>query len=328
VAAFGGYMRLIGDLDDLQQANKFVAYLLVNGVESKFDQDGEKYEVWVKDEDQCESAIAYLAEFRQNPDDSKYAESIHQAKSIVKTEEKKRREIQRRVVRVGATGMNRKPRLTLALIGISVLVAILTNFGEVKTDHPIYQALQFVSISEDAALERKFSSVEQVSFRLASISRGEIWRTVTPIFIHYGVIHILFNVYMIFQFGKVIENRYGIVKYGMLVLATAVISNLAQGTVPSGIGGSPPYLVGSLFISSFGGLSGVVYGLFGFFWMKSTYDRSFGFRIPESTVVILIGWMLLCMVPGFSIVSVANWAHGVGLLVGMAIGYYTSVMKR
>ena len=140
--------------------------------------------------------------------------------------------------------------------------------------------------------------------------------------------------YMFFQFGKVIENRYGTWKFGLLVLATAAIPMIVQCLVPMELGGSPPYSIGDTRITSVGGMSGVVYGLFGFFWMKSTYDRSFGYRIPQSTVLILLVWLVFCMLPadmraqiGFGS-HVANWAHGIGLAVGVAIGYATSITKQ
>ena len=123
-------------------------------------------------------------------------------------------------------------------------------------------------------------------------------------------------------------------------MATAILSNLVQCLVPDALGGSAPGMVraegGPVLITQLGGMSGVVYGLFGFAWMKSVYDRSFGFRISQSTVVILIVWLFLCMVPpemlrntiGISMGNVANWAHGVGLAVGMAIGYGTTMLKQ
>jgi GlpG protein len=238
--------------------------------------------------------------------------------------------------------MKRRPPLTLIMIGICIVVALLTDFGskKVPADAPIYRALEFVSVGPPASAElaSKYDQ-DALPLRLASISRGEIWRTVTPIFIHFGVIHILFNMYMFFQIGSLIENRYGTLKFGLLVLATAVISNLFQCLVPVSIGGSPPYAFsteeGLLLITRLGGMSGVVYGLFGFVWMKSTYDRSFGYRISQSTVMILMVWLVLCMVPqdqlsntiGISMPNVANWAHGVGLAVGMAVGYITTMAK-
>jgi len=334
-------MRLIGELDDDHQAQLFASYLLTNGIESQVDLGGDKKsEIWAKDEDQLQEALRELELFKANPADSKYANSVQQAKVIAKEEEKKRQRIRKKIVHVGAGKMSRRPPLTLILIGICVVVALATDFGGPKTppDHPVYRALEFVSVGPPDSVELATQyRADDLPLRLASISRGQIWRTVTPILIHFGLMHILFNMYMFFQFGNLIENRYGTWKFGLLVLATAILSNMVQCLVPASLGGSAPGLVeGShVLITRLGGMSGVVYGLFGFAWMKSTYDRSFGFRISQSTVIILVVWLFLCMVPpellrntiGFSMGNVANWAHGVGLAVGMAIGYATTMAK-
>lgn len=324
-------MRLLGELKGSEQATLFSSYLLVKGIESHFDdQPGQACEVWVKDEDQFKEAYEDFQAFVRNPNDSKYSNSVRQAKIIARAEEKKRQQIQRRIVKVQSKSMNRRPPLTLALMVICGLVALATEFGEAPRDHAVYKALQFVSVSEpdSLAIGASPSYPDGMDVRLASIKRGEIWRVVTPVFIHYGITHILFNLYMFFQFGSLIENRYGTLKFGLICLAAAALPNIAQCVVPYAIGGTPPGLTNGTMITSLGGMSGVVYGLFGFAWMKSVFDRSFGYRIPQSTVIILIAWLFLCMVPGglgfIGMGSVANWAHGIGLLVGMAIGYFST----
>lgn len=320
-------MRLLGELKDREQATLFSSYLLVKGIESHFDSDaGGLCEVWVKEEDQFKVAYSDFQEFVENPGDQKYSNSVRQAKIIARAEEKKRQQIQKRIVKVQSKNMTRRPPLTLALMVICGLVALATEFGEAPRDHAVYQALQFVSVPAPDSIALANMHPNSLDVRLASIKRGEVWRVVTPIFIHYGIMHILFNLYMFFQFGSLIENRYGTLKFGLICLASAALPNLAQCLVPFEIGGSPPFPTNGTLITSLGGMSGVVYGLFGFVWMKSVFDRSFGFRIPQSTVIILIGWLFVCMLPqGINPVgSVANWAHGVGLLVGMAIGYFSS----
>ena len=322
-------MRLLGELKDNEQATLFSSYLLVKGIESHFDaQSDAPCEVWVKDEDQFKEAYEDYQSFVSNPNDSKYSNSVRQAKIIARAEEKKRQQIQRRIVKVQSKNMTRRPPLTLALMVICALVALATEFGEADPDHTVYKGLQFVSVPQpdSLAIRASPSYPDGLDVRLASIKRGEIWRVITPVFIHYGVLHILFNLYMFFQFGSLIENRYGTLKFGLLCLASAALPNIVQCVVPDAIGGHYPGLFNGTLITRLGGMSGVVYGLFGFVWMKSVYDRAFGYRIPQSTVVILIAWLFLCMVPGgvgfMGIDSVANWAHGIGLLVGMAVGYF------
>ncbi len=338
------FMRLIGELDDPQQAKYFTAFLLVKGIETQVDQDAGKSEIWVKDEDCFSEALTELDAFKSNPNDAKYSGSMQQAKTLAREEERKRQQIQKKIVQVSGGVLPKRRPLTMILIVVCAIVSLLTGFGEnlgkeggVGFDHPVYRALQFVSVSPPIGrtliLESQ-GNYDDLRVRFASIRRGEIWRLFTAIFIHYGIIHLLFNMIWFFQFGTLIEHRYGTLRFGLLVLVIAVISCVFQCAVPAKIGGSSPAVLQSgVLITAFGGMSGVVYGLFGFIWMKSTYDPKFGYRLTQSTVIILIGWLFFCMIPsemragiGFGS-SVGNWAHGVGLLVGMAIGYWASIVK-
>ncbi len=335
-------MRLIGELDDANQASSFAAYLLVKGIETQVDDEGGKSEVWVKDEDRFEESLNELNSFRQNPRDSKYATALTQAKALIKEEEKKRQKIQKNIVKVSGGNVPKQRRLTMILIAITVITAVLTNFGEntgntKAHDIPLFRALQFVSVpapESEKLIQSAEGNYDDLRVRFASLMKGQIWRSFSQIFIHLGVFHILFNMIWFFQFGTVIEHRYGWVKFGLLVLATAIISGMFQCGVPEWMGGSRPGFVSDrTLMTGGGGMSGVVYGLFGFIWMKSVYDPKFGYRIQQSTVIILIGWLFFCMLPigmrnqiGFG-VAIGNWAHGIGLLIGMGIGYWTSIMK-
>jgi GlpG protein len=69
----------------------------------------------------------------------------------------------------------------------------------------------------------------------------------------------------------------------------------------------------------FGGMSGVLYGLFGYTWMKTIYQPSLGLHIDPGTVIWLIVWFLLCMTG--LVGTIANMAHASGLITGMLIGY-------
>jgi GlpG protein len=142
-----------------------------------------------------------------------------------------------------------------------------------------------------------------------------LWRAITPIFIHLAWLHLAFNMIMFFQVGSLVESVKGTVWLGLLMLLIAAISNVAQALAPPSWGGTP----------FFGGMSGVVYGLFGYAWIYSTYAPGAAFRIPQSTVIVLIGWLFLCMTPAIS--NVANVAHVVGLVVGMALAYVPLLWK-
>jgi len=96
-----------------------------------------------------------------------------------------------------------------------------------------------------------------------------------------------------------------------MVLLIALISNLAQ------------YLFKG---PSFGGMSGVVFGLFGYIWMKSEFDPGAGMFIPKSSVVLILGFLVICTLGLLG--PIANYAHFGGLIVGMILGYGPVVSRR
>ncbi len=331
-------MRLIGELDDRQLSEKFCSYLITEGIAVQTEEipDG-GCEIWIKDEDQFEQALKELEIFRGDSGNQKYSAAVQKANQISRAKAKKQRQIQKKIVNVGSGGFARKPKATLVLIGICVIVALFTDFGGGPANGPLFKILEFVSLSPPAA-ETLWTSQpgltrDSLAVRLVNLKQGEIWRVVTPIFIHYGTMHILFNMIWLFQLGKLIENRYGSWWLLILVLITAAVSNFFQCTVPVALGGSAPALLpdGSL-VTRLGGMSGVIYGLLGYVWMKSLYDRSSGFYLPQSTLFIMLGWMLFCMIPGATQMllgsNIANWAHAIGLITGMAIGYAPVWMQQ
>lgn len=326
-------MRLLGEINSSGHTTRLVAWLLTKGIKVKVEPtggSGESYEVWVRDEDLLDQAKVEFADFQTNPEDSKYDQAIKEADAIAREEAQQRKRMQKKIVKVQGGRVEKKTPLTVLLIVLCGIVFLMTDFGESK-ESLAYRALQFVSVAPPIPSELLSAGHDDLGLRLASVKKGELWRLATPIFIHYGVFHILFNMMWLHQFGRMIENRYGALSLGLLVLAAAVISNFLQCTVPEAIGGiSPGIIRGSQYLQThLGGMSGVVYGLFGFVWIRSQVDRSSGMFVTQGTVTILMVWLFFCMTP-FSaglVGSVANWAHGIGLLVGMAAGYWPALKK-
>jgi GlpG protein len=104
-----------------------------------------------------------------------------------------------------------------------------------------------------------------------------------------------------------------------LTLVLAVCSNLAQyylGEFYLGRGGSP----------SFGGMSGVIYGLLGYVWIRGKRDPGSGLYLHPTTVTMMIVWFFACFTGVFG--SVANSAHAAGFGLGIAWGYLSSMRYR
>jgi GlpG protein len=78
------------------------------------------------------------------------------------------------------------------------------------------------------------------------------------------------------------------------------------------------------------GMSGVVYGIFGYIWVMLRVDARCGYVLGYGTVFIMMFFLGLGFVGALDSVStgIANWAHAGGLLAGMAIAYVSSLSGR
>ena len=289
-------MREIGRLPDDGEARRFGDYLLTRGIKSRIDEEAEGFSIWVFDEDRVDDAKQEFNEFREHSDAALYSEAADAASGLRREEARQQRQIKKNFVEVKDRWnrpLTSRCPVTVIVLVVTVLTAFATQLG-----HGNETLIDDLSISSVIP-----TAVTSSGGLLPEVRSGQIWRLVTPIFLHFGLLHIAFNCYMFFQFGMVTESLRGSLRFVLMVLLIAVTSNLAQ------------YLRAG---PGFGGLSGVVYGLFGYIWMKSKFDPGSGFFMHPTTVFWLMGWFLLCMTGRVG--RIANTAHTVGLAVGMILG--------
>lgn len=309
-------MRQIGSLESESLAARFTAFLITQGIDAVAEADGNVWAVWIRDENAVGPARNALQEFVSNPKDPRYEGATEVAQQLREDEFRRREEARRRIVQMrgrwSAGGAGRRAPVMFVLIGICVLATIWTNFGKNQRN---WGKLAFVDEAAEATADprdsREVAAPRVEPDPLLNIRRGEIWRVITPIFVHLSTMHLVFNMYWAYALGSQIEDRKGSVRTLLLVVVTAIVSNLAQALIDS------PY---------FGGFSGVGYGLFGYVWMKSTYDPSSGLRIDRSNTILFIAWFFLCLTG--LVGPVANTAHGVGLFVGVVFGYAPVLWSR
>ena len=143
-------------------------------------------------------------------------------------------------------------------------------------------------------------------FETAMIRRGELWRLVTSIFPHGGILHLAFNIYWLWAFGTLVEEQFGHLKTAALILLFAVGPNALEfGFSAGGIG-----------------LSGVGYGLFGLLWILSQRDERFRDAIDRRTIEIFVAWFFFCILTTVTgLMPVANIAHGAGAVLGILTGF-------
>ena len=144
---------------------------------------------------------------------------------------------------------------------------------------------------------------------------GEYWRFITPVFLHFGWLHLVFNCLWMWEFGRRIEQRQGHLRVLGLLLVIGVVSNVAQFLWAG------PAL--------FGGLSGVIYGFAGYCWLWSKLVPDQRFNMPDSLFYALVAIMLVMMTGIFGMLGlgeIANTAHFIGLVSGLVCALFFALL--
>lgn len=181
-------------------------------------------------------------------------------------------------------------RITISLCALSIVIYLLTHVVYVG---PLVDFLRSTTLDN-------------------TLGEWQLWRALTPAFLHFSIMHIVFNLLWIWEFGKKLELVLGPRRYLLLFLLCAVAANVQQ------------YLVlPNQQNVSFGGLSGVVYGYLGFLWMAKGASNDKRLFIPPGIIVFMLAWLglgFMGVIDMFVSGSIANGAHLGGLVMGMVLG--------
>jgi GlpG protein len=298
-------LRQIGTLPRAIDPKIFADYLLTLGIKARVDDRPEGWLVWIYNEDHVGRASEELEGYRAHPVDPRYRQAVDAAAAIRRREQERDKEFRKNFREVSDLwaypGLRRRP-VTLALIGICVVVFLMQN-SHANDRHQVETTLAFSTGYVDQEGRKHGNGLED-------IAHGEVWRIFTPVIMHGSPIHIFFNMWMLAQLGTLIEIRRRSLRLGVLILISAGVSNFAQYLwMEHSDPGVPQFFLG---------MSGVVYALFGYIWMKGIYEPEQGMILHPNTVGIMLVWLVLCMTG--SIGSIANAAHFMGLVVGVAFG--------
>jgi GlpG protein len=294
-------MRLIGRLDEEKPARRFSDYLYVNGVANELEAGREgDWLIWVEEDDQIRAAQEALERFRLDPAAEEFTVA-RQADRMRAAEDREIREARKKVIDVRKQWHERPSAMqmpiTIVLILFSVGVALLSRLGD---DNSILRPL-FITWMEPLGRGYRYLPLEEM------LRQGQVWRLVTPIFIHFGILHIAFNMLWTLDLGRLVEPRRGSLYFALLVVTIAIPSNILQYAFTG---------------PSFGGMSGVVFGLVGYIWIRNRFSYRAEYPFSQRNVTVMLIWFVVCVL---GIVGpIANWAHGVGLAVGMIWGYLAS----
>ena len=322
-------MRQLTILKDEPTAQRFAAWLVTQKIEAHAEQEKEGWAVWVREEDQLAAAKEQLAQFKLEPDHPRYRNAPQQAAALEREEQQKRAQAQKNTIEMSrnwGSGMTapRSQPVVMSFIFASVLVFVLTNWGE-QTGPGLRATLQIC----DGISQVKDGRVP-FTFVWKNLLQGEIWRLITPMFLHFAIMHIAFNLLIMYDFGGQVESRLKSGWFLLLVVVIAIVAHAGQALVDSVqlVDGQLRYYPYFPSTGNFGGMSGVNYGLFGFIFVRSRYRNDSGYMLRPETTLIMFAWLVFCIARNFfspefggNLPYVANTAHVAGLLAGMALAF-------
>ena len=302
-------MRQIGTLEKAQDAKRLADFLMTQGIAAHTEADKDLWSIWVREEDHLDRARDELENFKRMPDDPRYAGVASKAQSIREAEARRRDQARRNTIEMrnqwkgGAMSARRCPAV-MALIAASILVGLFTQF-KFDQDNDWYRRLQ--------VRDPKSQLVTTTDGRLdpfTDIKRGQVWRVVTPIFLHGGALHLICNLFWMWLLGGQFEHLRGTLRLVLFVLGAAAVSMLAEVAI------DPRVLAG--------GMSGVNYALFGYVWIRWQFAPEEGFQLSRFTALFMIAWFFYC----FTLSGIANGAHAFGFAYGIALGYIPLMFRK
>ena len=140
---------------------------------------------------------------------------------------------------------------------------------------------------------------------VSQLSGWQIWRFVTPAFLHFSALHLIFNLMWWWYLAGLVERQLGSSKLLTLLLVGAVIPNLLE------------FLLSG---PDFGGLSAVVNTLVGYCWIVGRMKPDGEVKLQDGIFIFMVVWLAI----GFSGLlgnNLANAAHLSGLAIGLLHGW-------
>lgn len=170
-------------------------------------------------------------------------------------------------------GQGQPPRLTYALIAANVVVyLVLLVAGD-----PLYASLAQTG---------------------SAVFSGAYWQVFTAMFVHFDVLHIAFNAYALYYFGRLNEIAYTRGEYLAIYLGAGLLGNIV-----------------SLFLLPLnvetGGASGAIFGLIGSYVARNRSGESMALALVYAVFIFLAS-----SGPGVNI-----YAHLFGIVGGFGLGY-------
>lgn len=144
-------------------------------------------------------------------------------------------------------------------------------------------------------------------FLLNSLAFVQIWRFITPIFLHGGFAHLLYNIFALALFGSMLERLIGSRRFLIVFFISGILANI----------------VSVNFYDSSLGASGAIFGIIGALVVIRPFMFIFAFGFPMPMFLAGIIWAIGDLIGFFynSGSNTANIAHLSGMFFGLLLGF-------
>ena len=131
---------------------------------------------------------------------------------------------------------------------------------------------------------------------------GQLWRLLVNIFHHGNFLHIFFNLYALYFFGAISEKFMGKIHYLLFIIFCSIFQQtICQITIEPGAIG----------------LSGVIFGLFGFLWILKDKKEIKPFITKDLSKAMFVQFFIFIILTYFDLMNIANVGHFSGFIYGV-----------
>ncbi len=254
-------------------AQAFIDYMATHNVKLVLERQEQSYALLLKDGAQLALVQAELAKFIKEPDAERY---------------------------MAASWQKGTTRSNLHYQGIPLWKQIIARAG------PLTLSIMVLAVAVYLYnLLSGYSLVIPLSWPDGPAQYFQLWRWFSHALLHFGLMHILFNMLWWWYLGGVVEKRLGSGKLVVLLLIPSLLSGWMQVKYSGAV---------------FGGMDGVVYALMGYSWLWGQRIPSKGIHLESGLLVFVLIWLLLGYYGVFG-QPMSTMANLMGLVIGLMMAW-------
>lgn len=266
---------------------RFSRFIQSQGIPHRISEESGEQVIWVEDQVQAE----FVQELLENWsfDEAECGDREPQAYSL---------KYKGKILSNSLSVFTQSP-VSISLIVLCILVAVVSSLGS----QPQRVAYLFFPLLSTAGLADLLMSIASV---------GDLFRSFTPMLLHFGELHLVFNMVWLWYFGRQLEGTHPRWLFVCLILGCSFVGNVTQ------------YLYSGY--NNFGGMSGVVYGLVGYTWLIHHFMPRSNLLITSNVFVVFVIALIVMELVASS--WIASAAHVGGLISGLVFGVMVVMVYR